>query len=187
MLKRDELRDPQSCLNRAGEDEMTFVLLGRDVAASAAIRAWISERIRLGKNRPDDPQIAEAAAAADAMSANREAETANQDIFDLVIADLRERDRIGWAQHNRPLRPHDGRNSLRDAYEEALDQAVYLRKALAEWESLADHKLHLRTETASIELSRDQADAFFDGKVLTIELSPAASKEIRDKLSEKIG
>jgi len=39
---------------------MLFVLLGRDKAAPFAIRAWVAERIRLGKNKPDDPQIAEA-------------------------------------------------------------------------------------------------------------------------------
>jgi hypothetical protein len=57
MLKRDELADPNSCLNRARDDEWTFVLLGRDPAAPVAIRAWIEERVRLGKNRRDDPQI----------------------------------------------------------------------------------------------------------------------------------
>ena len=60
MRKRDELTDPKSCMSRAADDEMTFVLLGRDKAAPVAIRAWISERIRLGKNRPDDAQIVEA-------------------------------------------------------------------------------------------------------------------------------
>ena len=53
-------------------------------------------------------------------------------IFDLVRADLEGRDRIGWAQHNRPQLANDGRDSLREAYEEALDLVVYLRKALAE-------------------------------------------------------
>ncbi len=57
MLKREELADPQSCLNRAADDELIFVLLGRDVATRAAIRAWIDERIRLGKNTADDQQI----------------------------------------------------------------------------------------------------------------------------------
>lgn len=60
MRKRDELSDPNSCMNRARDDEWTFVLLGRDVAACTAVAAWIAERIRLGKNKPDDPQIAEA-------------------------------------------------------------------------------------------------------------------------------
>jgi hypothetical protein len=60
VTKRDELTNPNSCMNRAREDEMTFVLLGRDAAAPGAIRAWAEERIRLGKNQPDDPQIIEA-------------------------------------------------------------------------------------------------------------------------------
>jgi hypothetical protein len=60
MIKSQELNDPTSCLNRAREDEMTFVLLGRDVAAPAAVRCWAQERVRLGKNQWDDKQIAEA-------------------------------------------------------------------------------------------------------------------------------
>lgn len=60
MLKRDELSNPDSCMSRAKDDEMTFVLLGRDQAAPAAIRAWVMERIRLGKNKSDDDQIIEA-------------------------------------------------------------------------------------------------------------------------------
>ena len=42
------------------EREHLFVLLGRDAAAPFAIRAWVQERIRLGKNTPTDPQITEA-------------------------------------------------------------------------------------------------------------------------------
>ncbi len=60
MRKRDELNNPKSCLNRAREDEWLFVLLGRDLAATVAIRAWIEERIRLGKNTRSDLQIVEA-------------------------------------------------------------------------------------------------------------------------------
>jgi hypothetical protein len=60
MLKRDELSDPNSCLNRAADDEMIFVLLGRDVATPHAIREWGLERVLRGKNHPDDSQIVEA-------------------------------------------------------------------------------------------------------------------------------
>ena len=60
MIKREELVNPKSCMSRATDDEMTFVLLGRDAAAPIAIRAWVAERIRIGKNKPDDPQILEA-------------------------------------------------------------------------------------------------------------------------------
>jgi len=71
MKKLDEFRTPQSCFNRAKPEEMLFVLLGRDVAAPAAIRAWIGERILRGKNQPDDPQIREAEACAETMERER--------------------------------------------------------------------------------------------------------------------
>lgn len=67
MLKKNELTDPSSCMSRARDDEMTFVLLARDMAAPATIRFWIQERIRLGKNKPDDGQILEAERCADRM------------------------------------------------------------------------------------------------------------------------
>lgn len=71
MIKTRELADPKSCLNKARHEEMLFVLLGRDAAAPVAIRAWVAERIRLGKNEPDDEQIWEALACAKAMEAAR--------------------------------------------------------------------------------------------------------------------
>jgi hypothetical protein len=39
---------------------MLFVLLSRDAAAPVAIRAWIAERVRLGKNVAGDAQLTEA-------------------------------------------------------------------------------------------------------------------------------
>lgn len=60
MKKCDELSDPNSCLNKAKDDEQLFVLLGRDLAAPAAVRFWIEERVRLGLNKYTDDQIAEA-------------------------------------------------------------------------------------------------------------------------------
>lgn len=60
MKKSEELAYPMSCLNRADDDELLFVLLGRDKAAPGAVRFWIEERIRLGKNTRTDAQIVEA-------------------------------------------------------------------------------------------------------------------------------
>lgn len=60
MRKRDELADPKSCLNKAGDDEWIFVLLERDPAAPATVQNWIDERIRLGLNKPDDAKIHQA-------------------------------------------------------------------------------------------------------------------------------
>jgi hypothetical protein len=71
MRKFYELNNPHSCLSRARDDEMTFVLLARDAAAPVAIRAWIAERIRIGKNEPDDAQVREAEHCARTMEAER--------------------------------------------------------------------------------------------------------------------
>jgi hypothetical protein len=60
MLKSEELKNPESCLNKARSYEMIFVLLGRDVATPAAIRAWTNKRIEMGKNTWGDAQIIEA-------------------------------------------------------------------------------------------------------------------------------
>lgn len=60
MRKKDELTKEKSCMQSAHPEEMTFVLLSRDAAASVAIRAWVAERIRLGKNVESDQQIVEA-------------------------------------------------------------------------------------------------------------------------------
>ena len=72
MRKKDELSHPDSCINRAGDDEMTFVLLGRDKASAATLRFWIEERIRLGKNQRDDPRIVEAESCARIMEEQSE-------------------------------------------------------------------------------------------------------------------
>lgn len=67
MIRKTELEDPNSCLNRARDDEYVFVLMGRDAAAPATIRFWANERVRLGKNEVGDTQIVEALTAAQAM------------------------------------------------------------------------------------------------------------------------
>lgn len=53
-------------------------------------------------------------------------------IRDLVITDLVARGVLGTERYGVPLQPHNGRDALRDAYEQALDQACYLRQALEE-------------------------------------------------------
>ena len=53
-------------------------------------------------------------------------------VWDLVIADMRRRDAFGEGKYGTRLRPHNGRDSLLDAYQEALDLCVYLRQALYE-------------------------------------------------------
>ena len=71
MIKRDEIEYSESCFNKARDNERLFVLLARDVAAPAAIRAWVAERIRLDKNTAADPQIVEALDCARLMEIER--------------------------------------------------------------------------------------------------------------------
>jgi hypothetical protein len=71
MLKRDEIETESSCFNKARSDERLFVMLARDPAAPVAIRAWIAERLRLGKNSPGDEQIREAFECAALMDLER--------------------------------------------------------------------------------------------------------------------
>lgn len=89
MIKRDEIEDSESCFNKANDNERLFVLLARDPAAPAAIRAWVAERIRLGKNKPDDDQIREAIACAALMDVERK-----------EIESARRQETMRWAEQS---------------------------------------------------------------------------------------
>lgn len=60
--------------------------------------------------------------------------TANKNplIKDLVIKDIRDRSKVGFQRYGMYLQAHNGRDALRDAYEEAVDLVKYLRQALFE-------------------------------------------------------
>lgn len=58
------------------------------------------------------------------------------DIQSAVIADIEARRQVGIARYGTALQPGNQRDSLRDAYEEALDLACYLRQAIAERDDL---------------------------------------------------
>ena len=55
-----------------------------------------------------------------------------QAVWPLVIMDMAARDHVGRARYGVQLQPHNGRDALRDAYEEALDLCAYLRQAIME-------------------------------------------------------
>ncbi len=54
------------------------------------------------------------------------------DVWALVLADMEDRRRLGIERYGVPLQAHNGRDALIDAYQEALDLAVYLRQAIEE-------------------------------------------------------
>jgi hypothetical protein len=53
-------------------------------------------------------------------------------LWRLVIEDMEQRERVGMVRYGTPLQVHNGRDALVDAYQEALDLAVYLRQAIEE-------------------------------------------------------
>lgn len=53
-------------------------------------------------------------------------------VWQLVVEDMRERERIGAERYGTPLQAFNGRDALVDAYLEALDLVVYLRQAIEE-------------------------------------------------------
>ena len=57
------------------------------------------------------------------------------DIITLVAQDLESRRAYGISKYGTTLQAHNGRNALIDAYQEALDLAVYLRQAIEEQEN----------------------------------------------------
>lgn len=54
------------------------------------------------------------------------------EIGDLVIQDVKSRMDFGRRKYGVGLQPHNGRDALKDAYEEALDLCKYLRQELYE-------------------------------------------------------
>jgi hypothetical protein len=55
-----------------------------------------------------------------------------EQVIPLVIEDMLQRQEVGTATHGRPLETFNGRDGLLDAYEEALDLAMYLKQCLLE-------------------------------------------------------
>jgi len=49
-----------------------------------------------------------------------------------ILADVQARTEYGLQKYGVPLRPYDGADAIKEAYQEALDGAVYLTQALME-------------------------------------------------------
>lgn len=58
--------------------------------------------------------------------------TDGRPVWELVVEDMTARDHLGRQRYGVPLQAGNGRDALRDAYEEALDLVVYLRQAIEE-------------------------------------------------------
>jgi hypothetical protein len=63
--------------------------------------------------------------------------TGGQPVWQMVIDDMYARDHLGRERYKTPLQAFNGRDPLQDAYEEALDLAVYLKQAIVERDARA--------------------------------------------------
>ena len=72
MRKKDELTIEDSCINKAKDDEMIFVLRGKDPQAPGLILEWCARRVKDGQNKVADGKIQEALQCARIMEIERE-------------------------------------------------------------------------------------------------------------------
>jgi hypothetical protein len=59
-------------------------------------------------------------------------ESAHPAVYDLIRKDLDDRDKYGEQKYGVRLQPFNGRNALKDSYQEVMDLLVYTRQALYE-------------------------------------------------------
>ena len=92
-------------------------------------------------------------------------------IADLVCEDLQKRKEHGTRKYGTPLQAGNGRSALRDAYEEVLDLAQYLKQRIVEEESASKEPpcprfaYHSDGEDRHIITNRDPGDLCFFCKV----------------------
>lgn len=75
----------------------------------------------------------------------------------LIAADVEDRKRLGIERYGTLLQAHNGRDSLRDAYDESLDLIIYLRQLIAEGK-IRLTTLYLGAIEISIQLRVDMYD-----------------------------
>lgn len=59
----------------------------------------------------------------------------NPAVWDLVIKDIKDRDEFGQKKYGTRLQPFNGRDVLKDLYQELLDAVVYIRQLIYEQET----------------------------------------------------
>lgn len=67
-----------------------------------------------------------------ALFAQPDPKSDKPDVWPLVIKDMADRDKLGRTKYGIPLRSHNGRDPLVDAYQEVLDLSVYMRQEIEE-------------------------------------------------------
>lgn len=189
MRKREELTNPASCMSRAREGEMTFVLLGRDEAAPDAIRYWAERRVDLGKNQVGDAQLAEAEACARTMEAERggnpSAETRVNEPTqgDRYRAELLLADRVGTLYYERNLKVLT--QALADVRAEGRKEGtssrdIEVERLAAEVETLTAERDGARAEAAELRTDLHAACNALQAAVSRAEVAEGDAAELRE-------
>ncbi len=114
------------------------------VAAVIGMRILITRRMALGQRLQIEgcagaiqsrrQSVAELRAESMSANAPEPAPEPNErrPVWELVVEDMQERNKIGTKRYGTPLQAFNGRDPIVDAYQEVLDLAVYLRQAIEE-------------------------------------------------------
>ncbi len=97
-------------------------------------------------------------------------------VWPLVIADMEDRHRVGVARYGVPLQAFNGRDPLVDAYQEALDLAVYLRQAIEE--RTEDRRASIPDDLKALLHAAAKAHAPFMAGALSEEAAAAAYQAV---------
>ena len=103
------------------------------------------------------------------------------DLWASVIADMEDRRRLGIARYGTPLQPHNGRDALVDAYEEALDleEDVAVR--------IAEPPERLQGALRRDDLDHDVADFFEAVQNVRAALGPAFAFVVVGRTRVRVG
>jgi hypothetical protein len=109
-------------------------------------------------------------------------------VQDALIAAIEERKQLGISRYGRPLETHNGRDALQDAWEEAVDLAVYLTQVRMEradaraaadeftpwsvWESGGRWFVYHAPTDSFLPIVRDAAEAVRPGDPVLVGLRP---------------
>lgn len=105
-------------------------------------------------------------------------------VWELVIADMQERDRVGRERYGTPLQAFNGRDALVDAYQEELDKVVYMRQAIIESEALRVENERLRKRVTELVAEHERLRGM--ATIIRLGKGTAVVKKVVDQLLEAL-
>lgn len=102
----------------------------------------MQEIVKLAQNFLRDPVVRKRQRHASDIPERHPIQNEGRPVWEIVIEDMKARDNAGRLKYGTPLQAGNGRNALWDAYQEALDLAVYLRQEILEKEMRNESNEH---------------------------------------------